>query len=388
MRNYIYLVLLLSVWLSCNPKHENSDINKEFLFVKVDSLVIDILDPVKIVDYHPGKEIYLAVKFPSMEGHYYILDKEGKILAENELSEGPDAFGLVLIRGGFVGDEILMVSEGHSYVYDLNLKQLRKYPFQQGVRFRLVHYNRDNLSTFQSSDGTIKALVNINDGYLQPYPEDYYDTLNLVHLMDIQSGNISKGGTFDESSMFRSGRFFPFMDKPVYFSDPQSSYISMIAFGDSILYQIDPKEDFKTVNKIFMERIGSDKMIDIPMSDASYATVREHRGENFKMGGMFDGIVGQGDELLVAYRTGINPNLKYEGEDESLRQIEEESRKRYYYYIKDGKRVGKPILWDNPGSLLINVGNNRYLQYGDQGDLHEYEKDYQCYYIYELSEKQ
>ncbi|MCH7408028.1 hypothetical protein MM239_01360 [Belliella sp. DSM 111904] len=388
MRNLLYLLFLIFTYIACNPKSKNSDLDKEFTFEAVDSLVIDMMDPVKIIDYHPQKEIYLAVKFPSMEGHYYILDKNGSVLAENELSEGPDAFGLVLVRGGFVGDEILLVSEGQTFVYDLNLKQLRKYPFEQGVRIRMVHYNRDNLSTFQSSDGTVKALVNLNDAYLQPYPEDYYDTLNLVHLMDIQSGSITKGGSYTENSMFRSGRFFPFMDKPVYFSDPESKYISMIAFGDSILYQIDPNEDFKTVDKIFMDRIGSDKIIDLPMSDASYATVREHRGENIKMGGMFDGIVGQGDEFLVAYKTGINPNLKYEGEDEALRRLEDESKKRYYYYIKDGKRVGKPILWEEPGSLLINVGNNRYLQYGDQGDLHDFEKDYQCYYIFELREKQ
>lgn len=387
MKHLLYFLCVCFLSLSCDSKSKLSDLDREYEFVMVDSLVMDILDPVKIIDYHHEKEIYLAVKYPSFEGHYFVLDKQGKILAENQLTEGPDSFGMVLLRGGFVGNEILFVSEGNAFVFDLNLKQLRKYPYNQGVRFRLVHFNRDNLSTFKSTDGSIKALVNLNDGYLQPYPEDYYDTLNLVNLMDLKTGAITKGGSYDINSMFRSGKFFPFMDKPVYFSDPNSTYISMIAYGDSILYQLDPSEEFKVVNRINLERFGHDKMIDLPMSQASYTTVREHRTSNYKLAGLFDEIVGYGDEVLVGYQTGTDPSLVYEGEDEAQRIIERNSRKRYFYYIKNGKKIGKPIHWTQPGQLLLNVGPNRYLQYGDQAEIHDYEKDYQCYYIYELREK-
>ncbi|MDR7129060.1 hypothetical protein J2X69_001395 [Algoriphagus sp. 4150] len=368
-----------------NQPHVFSD--REFELVKVDSLVIDILEPVRVLDYHHEKELYLLVKQVSMDGHYFVVNKLGEVLAENKLSEGPDAFGLVLVRAGFVEDEILFISEGEAFVYDLNLKQKRRFPFAQGVRARLVHFSLDNLSTFRSADGKLSAVANLNDGYLQPYPVDYYDTLTLVHLMDIQTGEVKKGGKLDENSKFRSGQFYPSMDKLVFFSDSKSRYISTILYGDATLYQLDPNDGFKTVNKIKLDRIKPDQLIDIPMTDASYTTVKEYRTQNHVMGGAFDEMVGYGDEMLIGYRTGADPNLVFENPDEEQYKAEAASKKRFFYYIKDGKQLGKPIQWTFPGRLKLNVGPRRYLQTGDQAELHDYEKDYQCYYIFELREE-
>lgn len=362
--------------------------NMEFEFVKVDSLVTDILETVRILDYHHEKELYLTVKQMSMEGHYMLLDKNGEIVAENKLSEGPDAFGMVLLRAGFVGDEIMFVSDGEAFVYDLDFKQLRKFPFEQNPRVKLVHFTLDNLSTFKSSKGELSAIANLNDGYLQPYPLDYYDTLNMVHLLDVRTGYVLKGGKFNENGKFRSGRFYPFMDKPVYFSDLQSKYISTILRGDTSLYQLDPNQNFRVVNQIHLKRIQPDVIKDITMEDASFTTVKEYRSENVRLGGAFDEMMGNGDEVLVGYQTGDDLDLaalnagKQDGEE--LIQ----TKKRFYFLIRDGKLLGKEIEWTLPGSLKLNVGPNRYLQYGDQAELHDFEKDYQCYYIYELREKE
>jgi len=387
MKLQLLAISLLFSIFSCGEKTVKSDKSREFEFVKVDSLVMDILETVHILDYHQEKEIYLIVEQANMDGHYMVIDKAGEILAENKLSEGPDAFGLVLLRAGFVGDEILFISEGEAFVYDLDLKQQRRFPYEQRVRFRLIHMTIDNLSTFKLANGRLNAVANLNDGYLQPYPIDYYDTLQLVHLLNIQNGSLQKGGKLDENSKYLSGRFFPFMDKPVFFSDPNSSYISTILSGDSTLYQLDPNDGFKTVNRIHLGRFKPDRMIDIPMSEASYNSVKEYRGKNYSLAGAFDEIVGFGDEILVGYKTGSDPSLVFENPDEEQGKAELASKKRFLYYIKDGKQVGMPIPWTFPGRLKLNVGPKRYLQYGDQAELHEFEKDYQCYYIYELREK-
>ncbi|WP_439489204.1 hypothetical protein [Algoriphagus sp.] len=386
MKVSIFPIVALVLLFSCNEKDSKSNESLAFEFMKVDSLVMDIMETVHVLDYHHEKELYLLVKQASMEGHYFVVNKSGEILSENKLSEGPDAFGMVLVRAGFVGDEILFVSEGEAFVYDLDLKQKRRFPFEQRVRARLVHFSLDNLSTFSSADGGLSAVTNLNDGYLQPYPVDYYDTLHLVHLMDIQSGEVKKGGKLDQNSKFRSGQFYPSMDKPVFFSDPRSSYISTILYGDTTLYQLDPSDGFKTVNKIRLDRAKPDQLIDIPMTNASYTTVKEYRTQNHVMGGAFDEMVGYGDEMLVGYRTGADPNLVFENQNEEQQKAEAASKKRFFYYIKDGKQLGKPIPWTLPGRLKLNVGPRRYLQTGDQAELHEYEKDYQCYYIYELRE--
>ncbi|MBN3582668.1 hypothetical protein JYB64_09765 [Algoriphagus aestuarii] len=386
MKNSLFFFSVLIILASCNRHSDSIEKKLSYEFVKVDSLVMDILEPVHILDYHKEKELYLIVKQASMEGHYMVINKKGEILTENKLSEGPDAFGMVLLRAGFVGDEIMFVSDGKVFVYDLNLKQLRRFPFEQNPRVKLVHFSLDNLSTFKSSNGDLSAVANLNDGYYQPYPLDFYDTLNMVHLLDVKSGSVQKGGQLNKNGKFRSGRFYPFMDKPVYFSDKQSHFVSTILYGDSTLYQIDPNQDFKIVNQIHLERIQPDLIQDIPMADASFTTVKEYRSENVMLGGAFNEMMGNGDEFIVGYRTGANPELVFENQTPEQRKTMDASKKRYYYFIKDGTQSGGPILWDLPGSLKLNVGKNRYLQYGDQAEIHEFEKDYQCYYIYELRE--
>ncbi|GHB40894.1 hypothetical protein [Mongoliitalea lutea] len=387
MRNNVILFICALLVYSCKQDPSTADDVKEFEFVVVDSLVTDLLETVRVLDYHHEKGLYLAVKYMTMEGHYYILDKSGNVVAENFLSEGPDAFGLVLVRAGFVGDEILFVSEGTSYVYDLSLKQKRRFPFEQGVRMRLIHWTRDNLSTFRMNDGSLHALMNLNDAYLQTYPMDYYDTLQLAHLMDIQTGAIHKGGKLLPNTKFTSGKFYPFMDKPLFFSDQFSSTISTILYGDTLLYQLDPVKNFELVQAISLPRITPDQIKEVSMDQASYATVREFRSDNVTLGGMFDQLLGYGDELLVGYRSGGRPDLVFDNPSPEQSEAFSASQKRYYFLIKDGKRMGQAIPWDKPGSLILNVGPNRYLHYADQADLHETENDYQSYPIYELREK-
>ncbi len=383
----IFVVFILISIYSCGGSSSKEDRDIEFEFVLVDSLVIDILKTVHILDYHHEKELYLIIPQNSMEGQYMILDKSGEIIAENTLAEGPDSFGLVTARVGFVGDEIMVVTEGSTYVYDLNLKVQRSFPFEQGIRFRLINFTRDNLSTFKTKDGNISAVVSMNDAFLQTYPADYFDTLNMVHLQNVKTGEVKKGGKLDESSAFKQGAFIPFFDNPIYFSDLNSTYISSMLWGDSILYQLDPNDNFKVAHKVHLERITPNKLITVAWEEATRAAVQKHRADNNRFGGAFSEIVGYGDEVLVGYRTGSDPNTVFENPSEEQRQLETDSRKKYHYFIKDGKQIGKPIEWTLPGKILLNVGPNRYLQYGDQAELHEYEKDYQCYYIYELREK-
>ena len=384
-RNLLLAVLAGCFIVSCqNPSSENGEL-QELEFALIDSLVFDELEILNILDYDHDKGLYLMVN-KGMEGRYCLIDKKGNKIAENKLSEGPDSFGLVLHRGGFVGNEIIFISDQTIFVYDLNLKPLRKYPFKQDPRVKLVHWSLDYLSTF-TQNGKVMAIANTSDSFLQPYPADYYDTLNIVHLFDPSNGEIHKGGKLDKSSKLTHGRFYPFMDKPVYFSDANSSYISAIFSGDSILYQLNPKNNFEVVNKIKLDRHSPDNIHDISMSEASFTTVKEHRPKNVTLGGMFANMLGMGDDFILEYKTGADPNLYNENADAEGREAIAKSKKTYYYPIKDGRQIAHPVLWDKPGKLIFSVGKNKYLQYADQADIHEYEKEYQCYYIYELRAK-
>jgi hypothetical protein len=111
-----------------------------------------------------------------------------------------------------------------------------------------------------------------------------------------------------------------------------------------------------------LERITPNKLITVPLEEATRAAFQEHRGNNVKFGGAFFEITGYGDEILIGYRTGSDPNMVFENPTEEQQKLESNSRKKYYFYIKEGKQVGKPVEWNLPGKIQLNVGSNRYLQ--------------------------
>ena len=167
----------------------------------------------------------------------------------------------------------------------------------------------------------------------------------------------------------------------MFFSDRHSEVLSLILPADSILFQFD--EDLSLVNKIRLDRLLPDQLSRLPMEEAG----RGAFGNDISLGGSFTHIAGQGDTFIVEYKTGIDPEQNRAGLSRDEIAAVMASRKTYYYPIKSGKQIGKPVSWENPGALKLGLGNDRYVHYADQAEIHEEEKDYQCYYIYELRVK-
>src|SRR5690554_42003 len=186
----LIICLCLPLFFSCGNRTGTDHPLKDMEFALVDSITFDELQILRILDYDESLGLYLMVN-RGLEGKYFLMDKEGNPVAENILSEGPDAFGMVLHRAGFVGDEILIISDQQAFVYDLNLKQLRKFPFEQDAKVRLIHWTLDYLSTFEQ-DGETFAVANLNDAPLPSYPQNFYDTLNVLHLINPKDGSVVK----------------------------------------------------------------------------------------------------------------------------------------------------------------------------------------------------
>lgn len=157
--------------------------------------------------------------------------------------------------------------------------------------------------------------------------------------------------------------------------------------GDSVLYQFDPAKNFELVNRLVVPRLLPDRKEPIAMVDAGRETFQRNRPA-VAFSGYFYNIMGKGDSFLIAYRTGGDNSLWSEEMTEEAREKYRATIKTYYIPTGNGKVIGEPILWDKPGDLVLGVGENKFIQYArDQADLHEFEKDYQCYYIYELKEQ-
>ncbi|MBD3627313.1 hypothetical protein [Cyclobacterium sp.] len=381
-RYLLFLAFLFSGVFSCSSSREELNEQPEMEFVLVDSLVFDELQTLRILDYHPVKEIFLMVT-QGLEGRYFIVNKNGEVLAEEILSEGPNAFGMVLHRAGFVGDELMFVSDQEIFIYDLALQRQRNFSFEQETMVRMIHAPLDNFNSF-NIDNVPHGIANLSDRLLDKYPLEYFDTLNYFHLVNSVTGEVVKGGKIDESSIFKQNYFYPRKDKPIFFSDMHSGVLSLILPADSIVFQFD--KNLGLANKIKLERQEPDQLARIPMEEAGrqeFGAV----GKDISLGGSFTHIAGHGDGFIVEYKTGIDPEKNRSGLSREDLEANMASRKTFYFPIKDGQQIGKAVPWEKPGILKLGLGNGRYLHYADQADIHKEEKDYQCYYIYELREK-
>jgi len=380
---YLNVMVLGCVLLaSCNSAENQNKGLPEMEFVLVDSLVFDELQILNVLDYHPARDVYLMVT-QGVEGRYFIINSLGEVLAEEVLSEGPNAFGMVLHRAGFLGDEIMFVSDQEIFVYDLELHQLRKFPFEQHTMVRMIHTPLDNFHQF-SIDNVPYGIANLSDRRLEKFPLDYFDTLNYFHLVNPMNGAVIKGGKIDESSIFKQNYFYPSKHKPINFSDINSKVLSLILPADSMLFQFD--QNLELVNKIKLEREEPDQLAKVPMEMADRKEFGAI-GLAFALGGGFTHIAGQGDAFIVEYKAGLDPEDNQPTDDYKERMAVMATRKTFYYPIEDGVQIGHPVLWEKAGTLKLGLGDNRYLQYADQADIHEEEKEYQCYHIYELKEK-
>ncbi|WP_158859296.1 hypothetical protein [Lunatibacter salilacus] len=100
-------LFLVSVFVGCGGSFSKKDeVLKEMEFTLADSLTFDMMKTLHLIDFHKEKELYL-MSVPGLEGTNYIIDKNGDIIVENSLADGPNGFGMVLHRGGFVGEEIV-----------------------------------------------------------------------------------------------------------------------------------------------------------------------------------------------------------------------------------------------------------------------------------------
>lgn len=200
-------IILVPIFVGCrgSSSSKQDEVLVEMELILVDSLTLDMMKTLHLIDFHKEKELYL-MSAPGLEGTYYIINKNGDIIVENSLADGPNGFGMVLHRGGFVGEEIVLVGTNRVYVYDLNLVRQRDFLFEQEVRYRLIHFVRDYLATY-TIEGQEWPVVNISEEILHKFPVDYFDTLNLLHLVNLKNGEIRKGGKLDEASVFKHGSF-------------------------------------------------------------------------------------------------------------------------------------------------------------------------------------
>ena len=291
----LFFSALCIAFYSCSQESTDaSGVLPEYEFTTIDSMQVDHLGSLILLDIHEEKELFL---FSSGDDNNLILtDKSGEIISTfNEPGDSPTAIGSHTGAGTFLGDRIVMMGRTRFAVYDLEFNFLNgfKMPYSPSGMFYLSF---DHLQPV-IQDGKNKLLA-FTGGAQTETPSnqpEYYQEYNTFDLIDVDSGTFTPIVPFHPQSRFLHGEAFRFI-APIFRA--HENQVSFVHKRDTLLYSysLDQPEDFSATPIPFDEFIMNKGF---PMSgEPDYETPTDREG-------MIHSYFKVGDLNLLTYQSGI-----------------------------------------------------------------------------------
>ena len=374
----LFLTVLCVALYSCSTERTNKGgVLPDYEFEIVDSLQIDLLESLYLMDIHVEKELFLLST--ENDNRLFLADKSGKIIATfDEPADSPTAFGKGTGSGIFMDDQIIIMGYQQFAIYDL------QFNFQK--RFRLTYPGSD---IFYRNNDNLKQIVLKGKPMLLAYtggPQsgvpsnqpEYYSEYNAFDIIDVDSGTFKPVVPFHPKSRFLSGKAFEYI-QPKYQVD--GNQISFAYRQDTLLfhYNADQSEDFTAT------RIPFDKFLmneGFPMrGQMDYVTPKDVEGKihsYFKVG----------DLHLFSYTSGIKyeniPDLTLE-EDILAREFGRINPLKYIV-MNDSGKGSKPQEMKNEYYLTrIDTDGNLWAKQNTY--VLDYEPDLITFYKLKLVQK-
>ena len=288
--------------LSCGEKTENNSITKSFSLEITDSVQIDYLGEMMLLDYDPKTDKYLLATDSYYE--YVEVDEDGKILNHNKFSEeGIDPVGQALGLGYFNGDvTVFNPPKGYYRFQDSSKVGEVTIPYSHQV---FMMYPK--LGMFES-EGKIY--------YPKPWPEtlavnfeegEFYQA--LLHLPIIEAQDKETGDTLGVLSLPESSALlddevkgFPI---PVYTVDGEKLLLSMWFTPEIYVYnKVGDKFEYeKTVDVNIPDWIPTTS---VPLDKAEQFFIENQK----KRPGNLTNILVSGDYYIAIYNKGLSEEDK------------------------------------------------------------------------------
>jgi len=228
-----FLSLLLLLLISCGTKTTEVKELKTYSAVIVDSLSVDRLSGLRMLDYNDENQEFLIQD--DQLGQIIVMDKKGEVLSSfAPFTQGPNYIGNNSYGWSFYGNDEI-VAYGVVYFYRLSKKgeiqQRLKYPAERygGI---ILDYFPQRIKAFQV-DGNTEVMTLLIDGLVNRYrTKTHYDTAKMVFQIN-----------------FKTGKSFSTMPRPVTsiystaekYIDPGYPIFSLMSEGKfAVTYQSEP----------------------------------------------------------------------------------------------------------------------------------------------------
>jgi len=376
-------LLSLFIITGCNERQASEIPNAldEVPLELLDSLVIDVLEPLELDDYHEGKGLYLL---RGKSKAVYLVDRDGNVLLKPDIIGG----GPNQVRSAqgcqFLGEDKIVCMDASSkfHIYDLKFKEKIKVLASpmKGLNTFVINRNRLNFKTSATNENPSIFGVEINSfSYADLDPkklkEDFYGKAKVAFKYAVEEELLEFLASYPEQWYPKRegvyvGESYPLSD----YNRTTSDYALLPGIGDQLfVYNEDQKLKY-AIDLSHPERAPLEEWITDGFNDqfGSYPRFNDLR--------MF------GDYQIVKFNTmvpaSVHRELRAGNENYGVSPEWREALKKYFrpYYIiaKDGKQVG--IINDFPAPGEMDYVSSEGIIYLNDNRNPTVERDYNVFY--------
>jgi hypothetical protein len=219
--------------ISCGTKTTEVKELKTYSAVIVDSLSVERLSGLRMLDYNDENQEFLMQD--DQLGQIIVMDKKGEVLSSfAPFTQGPNYIGNNSYGWSFYGNDEI-VAYGVVYFYRLSKKgeiqQRLKYPAERfgGI---ILDYSPQRIKTFQVN-GNTEVMTLLIDGLVNRYrTKTHYDTAKMVFQINFETGKSSSTMPRPATSIYSTAEKY---------IDPGYPIFSLLSEGIfAVTYQSEP----------------------------------------------------------------------------------------------------------------------------------------------------
>jgi len=371
-----------------DPDQKLPDPTTQVKFEVVDSLIVNVLEDLTILDYQESTDRYLMKQLRG--GKVVVTDGKGNVISSHEIAgEGPNQVpnvweGRFFEPDGYIFKEMSATMDFHVYNADFQKTEKIKGP-AVGLNAIFISFYRQSFNVFEKSGKKyiLGEEVNSYDGGLINHEKlggEFYNQAKTGYFYDLSQDSITYLNLFPENWEPRRsrkwiGQSFPFMA-----FDAENSKVAVLPPMGDALFLYDLKgtslQNETTVRLSHPER-------NQPIPDPSR--------ENFLYPSFSDVKMFGGYQLVIFYSAvpeEVYQEVRSKGEnyhqDPAWRAAVVKYQTPRYLIVKDGTQLG--ITNDLPvvGHVNLGLADGSLLVKAADGEI---ERDYNLFYKIRLLDK-
>tara|TARA_A100000171_G_scaffold40771_1_gene41339 strand:+ start:13616 stop:14800 length:1185 start_codon:yes stop_codon:yes gene_type:complete len=375
------LLAIASCSSNTSTENKNSNLEGSYELVKVDSLMVPVLEPLQITDFNADTEKFLALGIQSK--NTMEIDFEGNVTNKVDLTgEGPGHFGNGLTELGYWQDGMIIYGPNVYFTYDKEWNYTGRILDNAGG-FSLPLGFISGAPITLSKEGypiVVKPTPHSQMGFRE-LPNDYFATAQLIELVSGSNLEIEGLLEFPENSVYKSQTTYYSSNEARLSADGDKLYLALPL--EPKLYVYDMRNDFSLLETINLDLPRFRKPQGIPFED-QHKNGLSGFGKSNQLNVVYEitnsliySISAKGDLVIVDYKTGLEEETNASTMQEAWAKTKTGSMELTVFF-KQGEKI---LEVEERFTKIVQISSTKFLAHYIN---EEEELDYNKFYIYEL----